>query len=46
MDIKQVLAGYSNTHRDKFNDELFVRSEYDIIEDVKKVSNVRGEIKC
>ena len=52
MNIKQVLAEYSNTNRDKFNDELFVRSEYNIIEDVKKVilsvaspSNVNTEGK-
>lgn len=52
MDIRQVLADYSKTHRDSFNDELFVRSEYDIIEDIKKVilsvaspSNVNTEGK-
>lgn len=52
MDMKSVLANYSKTHREQFNDELFVRSEYNIIEDIKKVimsvaspTNVNTEYK-
>ena len=37
MGIKEALSKYSKTHREPFNEELFVRSEYDIIEDVKKI---------
>lgn len=37
MGVKEALAKYSKTHREPFNEELFVRSEYDIIEDVKKI---------
>ena len=37
MGIKEALYKYSKTHREPFNEELFVRSEYDIIEDVKKI---------
>ena len=52
MNIRQVLAEYSNTHREKFNDALFIRSEYDIIEKIEKVimsvaspTNVNTECK-
>lgn len=37
MGFREALAKYSDTHREQFNDELFVRSEYDIIEAVKKI---------
>lgn len=37
MPVKKFLANYSQNHREPFNEALFVRSEYDIIEDVKKV---------
>ena len=37
MSVKKFLADYSQNHREPFNEALFVRSEYDIIEDVKKV---------
>lgn len=37
MFMKKFLASYSEKHREPFNEALFVRSEDDIIEDVKKV---------
>lgn len=37
FDIRALLAEYSKTHREPFNEELFLRSEYDIIEYLKKV---------
>ena len=37
MNVKDVLASYSNKYRDPFNEELFIRSEYDIIENIKKI---------
>jgi hypothetical protein len=37
MGIRETLAKYSESHRKQFNDNLFVRSEYDIIEDIKKI---------
>lgn len=37
MNVKDTLASYSNNYRDPFNEELFIRSEYDIIENIKKI---------
>ena len=37
MDIRQFLAQYSENNREPFNEALFVRSEDDIIESLKKV---------
>ncbi len=33
----QILHNYNNEYREKFNEELFVRSDDDIIEELKKV---------
>ena len=37
FNIREFLASYSKEHREPFNEALFVRSEYDIIEAVEKV---------
>lgn len=37
FNIKQVIANYSQNNRTPFNEELFIRSEYDIIDDILKV---------
>lgn len=37
FNINKFLADYSAKYRKPFNDDLFVRSEYDIIEYIKKV---------
>lgn len=34
---KKALALYSETHREPFNEQLFIRSEYDIIENLKLI---------
>lgn len=37
MGFREAIAEYSRTHREPFNDSLFIRSEYDIIEALKKI---------
>lgn len=37
FNIRQFLADYSKDHREPFNEALFIRSEYQIIEAVEKV---------
>ena len=37
FNMRKFIADYSNNNRDPFNEELFIRSEYDIIEQVKNI---------
>lgn len=37
INMRQMLADYSNKFREPFNEKLFIRSEYDIVDAVEKV---------